>query len=600
MIITNNSITSENSSVEEAIEKALNTRRFMLKFDSQLEKQYKEARHARLVKRIPNIAFASFLIYCTFFALDLFFLPQHVYLVTIAIRLFVVCPLIAFVILGAYKLWPEKLFNIFYVVSYLIGGISVVAILFTARSYDIYLPFDGLLLHLIFGYFLMAMPFYSVVIASSVISVSYFLSEVYLGPSVEQLSYDAIFMLTVNIMGAVGSYLQENSRRKLFIKDKLIQFNAEKDAREIIAKTKLVATASHDLRQPLNAMNLLAETLEEKLISGEALDITHKLQSSIQHLNQLLGSLVNISQLNVGIISPRMSSTNIHNLVNSIIEEQVQRAEQLGVVLTCDGNNQVLVKSDQLLLSRVIRNLLQNALDHAEAKYISISWRVKEKVVRVEVRDDGVGIPEEDRRAIFEEFHQVGDSVKLGMGLGLAIVKQLCELMGINLGIKRDLSKGSCFFLELVMAEDINVEALVVPISEQSKGQLTIFLVEDDISTLESMTDLLTTWGYRVCSFEGPSDALKQIDMIKPDLIISDYRFPEAINGLTFLARVHATLDSVIPAILITADTTHDFESEIKDRLSVKQQHKTYVQFKPVLPVKLKLLLQHCIENKTH
>ena len=597
MIITKKNITSEDNITEREIEKTLTNRRFILKFDKQLEQQYREARHARLVKRIPLITFASFLIYCTFFALDLLFLPQHVYLVTIAIRLFVVCPLIAFVLLGVYKEWPEKHFNIFYVVSYLVGGISVVAILFTARSFDVYLPFDGLLLHLVFGYFLMAMPFYSVVFASSSISISYFVSEIYLEASIEQLGYDAIFMLTVNIMGAVGSYLQENSRRKLFIKDKLIELNAEKDAREIIAKTKLVATASHDLRQPLNAMNLLAETLEDKLDPGDALDITHKLQRSIQHLNQLLGSLVNISQLNVGIISPRLSTTNIHNLVNSIYEEQEQRSQQLGIKLVFDGERPVCVKSDPLLLSRVIRNLLQNAFDHADAENISIKWRVNERIVRIEVTDDGVGIPKHERRAIFKEFHQIGESAKLGMGLGLPIVEQLCELMDINLGIQHDIKKGSCFFLEMSQAKDIKTQKF----ENSSKGspgdQSRLFLVEDDDNILEPMTDLLMTWGYRVYAFDKPSEALNQIESIKPDIIISDYRFPESLNGLSFIAEAHSILGNTVPAILITADTTLDFESEKSQVLDEKQQGKTHVQFKPVLPAKLKLLIQHCLES---
>jgi len=284
-------------------------------------------------------------------------------------------------------------------------------------------------------------------------------------------------------------------------------------------------------------------------------------------------------------------------LVNSIFEEQEQRSQQLGIMLMFDGDKPVCVESDPLLLSRVIRNLLQNAFDHAYAKNISITWRVNDHIVRIEITDDGVGIPRQERRAIFKEFHQVGESAKLGMGLGLAIVKQLCELMDINLGIQHDIKKGSCFFLEMKQAVDIKAQKFEISNKGNLSDQSTLFLVEDDVNILEPMTSLLMTWGYRVYAFGKPSEALKQIECIKPDIIISDYRFPESLNGLNFIAEVHSILGNAVPAILITADTTLDFESEKNQVLDETQQEKTHVQFKPVLPAKLKLLIQHCLES---
>lgn len=591
-----------NSQITEVQIQAAQQGRFpFLEFDTSLETDFLQYRHERLLQRILPISLAALVIFLAFAVLDLVIFPPEVSVIAVSIRLFIICPLIMLAIRGSYKKWSLTLFNRFYLAGYLISGLGIVVIIYTAHLHQVFLPFDGLLLHLIFGYFLMSMPFYHIVITSYLISLSYFCFEYYLNQTADVLVYNAIFMITVNIMGTVGSYLQERSRRSLFLHEKMLALAKLKDEREIESKTRLLATASHDLRQPLHAMNLLVETLEERLEESEELSLTKHLKSSIRQLNQLFGSLLNISRLNAGVVSPNNQHFDLAELLGSLIKNQQQRAEHLGIKLISDGPRLCYVYSDTILISRILNNLFENVFEHADAQQLEISWSQQGEKIRLKIKDDGKGIPENEVKAVFEEFHQVGDTHKLGMGLGLSIIKQLCDLLTLEFVFTSSAGEGCCVLLDL--------NAGAIPVSESVRDTNVgfskiekatggcIVIVDDDPNVLASMTTLLSGWAYVVRAYSSPDDVLNDLSGCQPALIISDYHFSNNMDGLALISKVRAETQADLPAILITADTQENIEEHMHTHFNKQEKRQTQYLNKPVQAARLRLMLNHFIAN---
>jgi len=588
--------------LEEAQIQAAKQKRFpFIQFVAPLENEFREYRHQRLLRRVPTIGFAALSIFLIFAILDVYTLPEAAYTITTAIRLFIICPLIGLAIFASYQNWSVRAYSWYCVCAYVISGLCIIAIIYAARTNDFLLPYDGILLYLVFGYFLMGLPFTLATFGALFVSITYFVVEFKLNTPTEQLTSNAFFIITLNGMGSMGSYMQERSRRLLFLNEKLVELAKAKDQKEIGAKTRLVATASHDLRQPLHAMNLLAETLEDQLNPGVELALTRKLKESIRQLSRLLSSLLNISRLNAGIVEPKQHTLNLAKVMKSLIEDQQIRAEQLGIELSYQGKSPCMAHSDVILLERIFRNLCENAFEHAHARKIKINWSEQNDQIKVEIIDDGQGIPETDIPRIFDEFHQLGDKHKSGMGLGLAIVKQLCELLDLSYGVDSIEGKGTRFWFSL--KKGYGVEKPLHPSGEIYPGikpssECRILLVDDEKEILSSMTHLLENWGYQVHSAAEPNEAMVIAKKIQPDLLISDYRFTNAsLNGLDLIRTIRKKVSANLPAILITADTDNDVMSSIDQYFDDNDKIITQVAFKPLRPAKLKLIIHHYLDK---
>jgi len=565
-----------------------------IRFADPLESKFREYRHQRLLRRVPIIGLAALSIFLVFAILDVMTLPESAYIITTAIRLFLICPLIGFALFASYRNWPIKTYNLYYVSAYVTSGIAIIAIIYIARINQYYLPYDGVLLHLVFGYFLMGLPYTLATFGACLVSVVFFIMELYFHTPAEKLISYACFIITLNLMGAMGSYMQEKSRRLLFLNEQLVELAKAKDQEEIASKTRLVATASHDLRQPLHAMNLLIETLESRLKPSTELHITQKLKESTRQLSQLLSSLLNISRLNAGIVEPKLHSIELAEFMNALTSEHVGRANQLNIKLCCHGPTPCLIHSDKILLERIFRNLIDNALEHANATMININWQTHRDHIRLELKDDGCGISEQDVSTIFEEFAQLESGQKSGMGLGLAIVKQLSELLLLNYGVTSKLNSGTCFWFDIPVSnfsekpvrQDI---ADIKPITQRD-----IILLDDDLSVLSSMRLLLESWGYNVVTCQHQHEVWEKLKTFTPYLIISDYRFSgTALNGLELIHEVRQKVGLSLPALLITADTHNEIEDYLENNLNEVEKAITQVAIKPVLPAKLKLIIQH-------
>lgn len=570
----------------------------MVRFQEPLESEFRQYRHERLLERIPAIGLAGLFIFMLFAVLDFYTLPEPIYYITTAIRIFIVCPLIALVIIGSRLNWPMNAYTALYMAVYVISGLSIVAIMYTTRINDAQMPYDGVLLLLVFGYFLMGSPYTLATLGGVLVSLGYFSLEFTLDAPSHVLSSNAAFIVTLNFMGAIGSYMQDRSRRSLFLNKKLVELAKAKDELEISSRTRLLATASHDLRQPLHAMNLLIESLESQVPKGDSLVLTQKLKLAINQLSQLLSSLLNISRLNAGIVEAKCINFDLSTLISPLVTEQKLRADELGIEITIKGPSPCIVRSDPILVERIFRNLCENVFAHANARSISVSWYEQNNHITLEIEDDGKGIPTEEMEKIFDEFHQSSQSSKQGMGLGLAIVKQLSDLLGISCGVKAGREKGACFWLQLEQAHSLE------PCKPEQTSQRTpppsgrkILIVDDDEAIVESCEMLLKKWGYQVTTSYSPSQAINALKNENFDLLICDYRFSEqAQNGIELIMTARKEYLSDLPAILITADTQQEVGEDVSKSFLEDDLNITGIAFKPLAPAKLKLMIQHYLK----
>jgi signal transduction histidine kinase len=568
------------------------------RFRANLEDEFQSYRYERLLKRVPAIGIAALSLILFFTLLDFLLLPEAAYRLSIAIRLLVICPLIMLAMYAAYRRWSKRIYEAYYILVYICSGLGIIAIIAIARVHDYILPYDGLLVYLVFGYFLMGMPFMHTTISCLVISFSYVGAELLLQTPSDVLASNAMFLLSLNFMGAFGSFMQERSRRLLFLNTRLLALAKEKDEKEIADKTHLVATASHDLRQPLHAMNLLIEALEKKVEHGDAHKLTLQLKQSTRQLSQLLSSLLNISRLNAGIVAARKQPIDLSVILESMKQDQLLRAQECNMSVVTHGPRPCWVESDPLLLERIVRNLCENVFEHASATTLSLAWKSDNSHVCLEVRDNGCGIEDYDQERVFEPFQQSGSERRQGMGLGLSIVSQLCELLNMPMAFESSAALGTCFSLTFPISAAPNISASAPKLSmSRATVSARIMVIDDDETVLASSQALLESWGYEVLTCSTPETALSVIAEHGPDLVLCDYHFDRsAWNGIALVGDLRAAGEPKLPVIFISADTYGDLEMALNQQLSEQEQSVTGLAFKPLMPARLRLMIQHYLK----
>lgn len=585
-----------------------------MRFQAELETAFLHYRYLRLLKRVPTIGLVGLILFTLFSVLDFIFLPADASSITIAIRLLVICPLILCVILLAIKAVNARFFIYFYAFVYVFSGCGILSIIYTADAFSYSLPYDGILLHLVFGYFLMGLP-YRIAIASSLwVSGFYFLVSFYMNLPLEQLISNAIFIISLNFMGAIGSYMQDRARRFLFLNEKLVALAKAKDKKEIAAKTRLVAIASHDLRQPLHAMNMLIEALEAQLTAPQQQVLAKSLNISIKQLSQMLNTLLDISKLNAGIVQAKQEALNLSKKIHTLCDEFKIRAQEAGIKLLCDGENRVFVRLDPLLFDRILRNVIENIFVHADATEIKIIWQTSKQMVQLVIVDNGKGIAEEELESIFDEFRQAGSHTKTGMGLGLSIVKQLAELQGINYRIESHPGVGTSFHLGL--------RALPEPDhSPESAALINLhYLVRSDF--MSHWHSRLKEWGYALhgidpANLKRPQD-LAQVIKGKASVLLWEVHEPDTqeINSAPRQANNMQAMDTDMVLLEYLAGTSSVKLSVLllvgeESRIPVWQEKLTSISrstqdnnflrveiaSKQLRPAKLRLLLNYLTEQ---
>lgn len=423
-----------------------------LRFRPELEPGYRRLRAAAVRDRARLVSAAGLLIFGIFVLLDLITLPPDLARVTVTIRLSVTCPVIALVWWLSYSRWPGDLaFERLYTLAYLAGGFSVVAIIAAARLRDFPLPYEGMLLMLMFGYFAMGLPFFAASIASALIIVAYLVAELAVGFAPGTVTVNLFFVLTANTIGMVGAWLSEYRHRAHFLDQQLIQLLHQTSAEESERKSHLITVASHDLRQPLNVISLTLENLAGAGLIPEQHDLILRLQGTVGHFQRLLGRVLDISRINEGMIQPQNEQVDLDPLLHQLIDLTVDQASLHGIRLirTQDDPNPQALADPELLL-RALQNLICNAVDHSGGDTVGISTRRHGALLRIAIRDNGSGLDEQLKDTVFRPFVRGGRKNSAGLGLGLAIVKELTDMMGGTCGVSSESGAGSTFWIDIM------------------------------------------------------------------------------------------------------------------------------------------------------
>jgi signal transduction histidine kinase/CheY-like chemotaxis protein len=557
-----------------------------LRFEPVLERSFFIDRHRWLIARAVAVAWYALGMTLAYCAADYLFLPDSVFPRSIAIRVLFIAPFILLVIVGAGRAWPPLLFLGVYLWAYLVSGIGVIWIIFISRLDGFQIPYEGVLLIMMFGYLIMGLPFRMVLGGSMFLFALYALAEHLAGLPLDRLVYNSLFIVTANIIGAVGCYLQESYFRRNYLNQQLVEIARDDAQTQAESKARLLAAASHDLRQPLHAMTLFAESLEHRLPEGPERTTARHIQVSIHHLNRLLGSLLDMSRLQFGVIKPKYKRLELMTLIEQVVRE-VQHPDSTDVVIE-SATRPCWVRTDELVLTRILRNLIENAIEHADASRIVVRVDCTGAGAHLCVLDNGKGIPETEYENIFKEFHRITDRPHRGLGLGLAIVRQMAALLNLEVRIASRAGAGTTFSMILPKAEQLPEGTRQILRQLNNERGARILLAEDSPDIRASTQTLLQAWGYDVHAVVTVHEVPEALETGHYDLLITDYHFPQGaeLTGGTLAYRVRARWPR-LPIMVLTADTTVVLDDPALQPL--------ILSFKPVKPAKLRLVLNHLL-----
>lgn len=562
-----------------------------LQFVEVLEDAFIEHRVQRIRRRLLLIISTAVLFQLIYSILDLLLLPTHASLTTLPVRVIgIVGALLAFFYCRRASS-PARSTLLAYVAAYTLNGACVAVIIHLCWNQGVAMPYDGLFLVLLFGYVLMGVSFRAVSVASWGVCALFLLLGLMLANGSVAMGYQGLFLLCANVIGSVGAYLQEHGQRGAWLNLRLLDLARQRAETDDARKLRLLAAASHDLRQPLNAMGLYAQHLLEQNQDPGVHRISSRLAVAVEQLSRLLQSLFDYTRLTLpGGLQAKPEVFALRPLLLRLSSEARAEAVAEGVELQLHGP-ELWVRSDPVLLERMLRNLLSNALRHAQARHVWLLARVEEGVVFLEVGDDGKGLDEREQAQVFEEFRQLdnpGRNAERGLGLGLAIVQQLAELLTHDLRLYSSPGSGARFVLQLPLAEAGQVPA-VKPAVNALAGR--VLLLEDDAAGREALCGLLQRWGCEVWSCADAGEALRCMPQVQPHMLISDYRLAATEDGLRAIERLREEAGRMLPALLITADVS----SDLQERCT--RAHVTLLG-KPLLPARLRQALAVMLPNE--
>ena len=337
-----------------------------------------------------------------------------------------------------------------------------------------------------------------------------------------------------------------------------------------LGKSRFLAAASHDLRQPLQTVTLLQGLLARKLKDSDDLELVARSEAALTAMSGMLNTLLDINQLEAGVVRPEFVDFPVNDLLEQMRTEFAYHTQTHGLGWRVVPSRAV-VRSDPLLLEQMIRNLLSNAVKYTRKGRVLLGCRRRGAKLRIEIWDTGLGIPEGQLRVIFEEFHQLDNPARelsRGLGLGLAIVQRLGDLLGHPVDVRSQQGSGSVFAIEVALAPN---GRLLVPKGIERKPKeiavpgRSILIIEDDPDVRHSLELLLRADGHRTAAAVDGEEAIELVARKKarPDMVIVDYNLPRGLTGLQAMARLREMIGHDLPALVLTGDISTKTLSEI-------------------------------------
>ncbi|TGQ39625.1 MULTISPECIES: hybrid sensor histidine kinase/response regulator [unclassified Mesorhizobium] len=411
----------------------------------------------------------------------------------------------------------------------------------------------------------------------------------------------SLFQTAISLENRVRTRTEELHATLRRLEQSNIDLSAAKENAELanLSKTRFLAAASHDVLQPLNAAHLSVSALAEVQTSEEGKKLVRQVERSLETMEDLLRTLLDISKLDAGVVEPDIGDVSLEMLFSSLRSDFQPVAEMKGLLLKFRPVNAV-VRSDRTLLRRILQNILSNALRYTRSGGVLIGTRHRGDTIRIDVADTGCGIPDDQREAVFEEFHRgsmaLADAgLAGGLGLGLAIVRRMAAALGHPVTFSSRVGRGTIFHIDVPVGIGAPADFIASAADmERPRGYglfgTKVLLVENDIDVLQAMTSLLERWQCLVRAATSTNEALDMLgdtDWV-PDIVIADQHLDGGDLGTTTIAEVRDYLGRAVPALIVTADGS---ETVAKAARTAGIE----LMRKPLKPAQLRALLAHLL-----
>lgn|GEM_PF-2910346 len=360
-----------------------------------------------------------------------------------------------------------------------------------------------------------------------------------------------------------------------------------------LSKDKFLATASHDLLQPLTAARLMIATLRMRELRPKNHEMVEQIHQALRGTENLLTDLLDISRLGASTVAPKISDFSIQQLLSNLETEFRPVARKSGLSLRTVASTG-FGKSDYQLLTRILRNFLSNAVRYTQKGGVLIGARKRGSLIRIEVWDTGPGIAPEELNNIFEEFHRL-ENKEAGAGLGLAIVDRVSNILGHRISVRSIIGKGSVFSIDIPIGTEVAHMPQANKLELSDLSGVVVAIVDNDASVLAALEAYLQEWGCTVLVGVTGDDLIEQLSWssFSPDLVLADYHLDAGVIGPDVVDRVRRIYGKSLPAIVISADHTDEMRKSLADAgykfLS-----------KPVRPAKMRALIAHLVNHEDH
>jgi len=364
-----------------------------------------------------------------------------------------------------------------------------------------------------------------------------------------------------------------------------------------ISKTKFLAAVSHDLLQPLNAAQLFTSSLAEQESDSKLQSLIHSINNSLNDLENLICTLVDISKLDAGLVKADKSYFKLSDLLDKLAAEYQQQTKQFGVTLHY-VSTEAVVHSDSILLARVLRNFLSNAFRYADNGNILLGCRRQGDHISIEVWDNGVGIAEDEIGTIFEEFKRLKSSHKQfrnGLGLGLAITEKISKVLRQPLKVKSTQHRGSMFSIQVPLAtvalqpvQKVNMDQAL---QNTILAHYKVWFIDNNADICESMSVLLGGWDCDIVTATSLEHLQQQVDVHddNADILIVDYHLGDDETGLSVVKKINEGRRVALPVLMITANYSNSLKNKLKNT-------NILLLNKPVKPMKLKTSMLYLLK----
>lgn len=544
----NSELKEKNKHQYQALNALLKKGRLTLGFPSELEKQYSKQVRKKILQRVPIVGLTSICFLILFAVLDQFMLPAPLAHTTAVVRTLVVCPIIFIFCLWMY-LKPPKFYLLIYSIAFLFGSLSAVWVIWFAHKHGALLPYEGLMITIMYGFVIVGLPLFLACLLNSIVLCAYIFTEPFYILSFNTYVNNVMFLSAMYLAGFVSALILSQSQRSQFLQQALLNVSDERSRLDLEAKNRYLAVASHDLRQPLQAINMMStqmcETSDDENLK--------KLNQASSALNNMFSQLLDASKINLDLMDVNIESIELSRFFEHIITPFQYAYKQQDMALHC-GDINYSVRSDYGALQRIVNNLLQNALVHSNATDVWVSAERQGTFLIIKIKDNGCGIKAQDQHAAFEEFTQLSDKKQnQGLGVGLSIVKKLTKALDHELHLYSD--QGCEFTLRLPLCE--------APKAQKTKRN-SVLIIEDDPMLLAQYESWFNKWGWQVHVANHVQQAFhlleQRISLIVTDWNLTDGSGEEVLQHLNTMMQHNADYR---PSVIVVSENT-DLHNKLK------------------------------------